>query len=54
MTCPDRPARPNNRPGLPTLRYRIGDYATFRVRLLDRLTCALITSDQPQGFRCAS
>lgn len=50
MTCPKRPPRPSNRPGLPTLRYRIGDYASFRARLLERLTCVLVTSDRPQGI----
>ena len=50
MTCPDRPTRPSNRPGLTALRYRIGDYAMFRARLLDRLTCAVVTLDQPQGI----
>ena len=50
MTCPDRPTRPSNRPGLTALRYRIGDYTMFRARLLDRLTCAVVTLDQPQGI----
>lgn len=50
MTCPDRLPRPSNRPGLPALRYRIGNYATFRAHLLDRLTCTLVTADQPQGI----
>jgi photosystem II stability/assembly factor-like uncharacterized protein/sorbitol-specific phosphotransferase system component IIA len=50
MTCPDRPTRPSNRPGLPALRYRIGDYATFRTRLIERLTCAFVTPDLPQGI----
>jgi photosystem II stability/assembly factor-like uncharacterized protein len=50
MTCPDRPNQPSNRPGLPALSYRIGDYASFRERLINRLTCNLVLPGQPQGI----
>jgi hypothetical protein len=50
MTCPDRPKQPSNRPGLPGLSYRIGDYASFRERLINRLTCDLVLPGQPQGI----
>lgn len=36
-----------NRPGLPALFYRIGDYASFRQRMLSRLMNQLQTTDQP-------
>ncbi|NJN85154.1 MAG: hypothetical protein HC881_00985 [Leptolyngbyaceae cyanobacterium SL_7_1] len=32
------------------MRYRIGDYTSVRDRLLDRLTCAIVTADFPQGI----
>ncbi|NDJ25884.1 putative baseplate assembly protein [Nostoc sp. B(2019)] len=50
MTCPEQPQQPRNRPGLPALSYRIGDYASFRDRLLSRLTCPIVTPDKPQGI----
>lgn len=50
MSCPDVPQSPTNRPGLPALVYRIGDYAAFRDRLLSRLTCLQVLPDQPQGI----
>jgi photosystem II stability/assembly factor-like uncharacterized protein len=37
----------HNRPGLPALFYRIGDYASFRQRMLSRLMNQLQTTDQP-------
>jgi hypothetical protein len=45
MTSVDDPLR--NRPGLPTLLYRIGDYASFRQRMLNRLMGSFQTNDQP-------
>ncbi|MBD2099870.1 putative baseplate assembly protein [Leptolyngbya sp. FACHB-261] len=40
-------AQPYNRPGLPALTYRIGDYAAFRQRLLARLPLALSPENDP-------
>ena len=40
---PAAPAVPEyNRPGLPTLSYRVGTYATFRERMLERLSSVSI------------
>ncbi|NEP18550.1 MAG: hypothetical protein F6J97_16885, partial [Leptolyngbya sp. SIO4C1] len=47
MTTPDRPQRPTNRPGLPTLAYRIGDYTAFFQRMLKRLPTELSPPDDP-------
>ena len=45
---PATPADPEyNRPGLPTLSYRVGTYATFRERMLERLSSVSI--DVPSG-----
>ncbi|MGL5941730.1 MAG: putative baseplate assembly protein [Waterburya sp.] len=41
MSCLEDPQKPFNRPGLPALTYRLGDYNSFRARLLDRLICKL-------------
>ncbi|UBF28585.1 hypothetical protein K9N68_12320 [Kovacikia minuta CCNUW1] len=54
MSCPTDPPKPNNRPGLPALAYRIGDYNSFRERLLSRLTCPLFTPEQPEGVSLAA
>ncbi|MGI0493685.1 putative baseplate assembly protein [Alkalinema pantanalense CENA528] len=48
MTCPQDPAQPQNRPGLASLRYRIGDHATFYQRLLDRLSCPVPAAEANQ------
>lgn len=38
-----------NRPGLPALAYRLGDYHTFRDRLLSQLIRSFPSADYPQG-----
>ncbi|OUC14148.1 MAG: putative baseplate assembly protein [Alkalinema sp. CACIAM 70d] len=48
MTCPQDPAQPQNRPGLASLRYRVGDHATFYQRLLDRLACPVPAAEVNQ------
>jgi photosystem II stability/assembly factor-like uncharacterized protein len=48
MSCIEDPQKPFNRPGLPSLGYRIGDYTSFRARLLDQLLCKFEVPGQPQ------
>jgi hypothetical protein len=48
MSCIEDPQKPFNRPGLPALGYRIGDYTSFRARLLDQLLCKFDVPGQPQ------
>jgi hypothetical protein len=48
MSCIEDPQKPFNRPGLPSLGYRIGDYASFRARLLEQLLCKFDVPGQPQ------
>jgi photosystem II stability/assembly factor-like uncharacterized protein len=50
MSCLEDPQQPFNRPGLPTLAYRLGDYTSFRERLLNRLICRVDAPEQPQGI----
>lgn len=53
MSCPNDPPNITNRPGLPALAYRIGDYASFRKRLIERLICAYPIPDHPSGISLA-
>lgn len=50
MSCLEDPQKPFNRPGLPALAYRLGDYTSFRKRLLNRLICRVDAPEQPQGI----
>jgi photosystem II stability/assembly factor-like uncharacterized protein len=50
MSCLEDPQKPFNRPGLPALAYRIGDYASFQQRLLDRLICQLDVPGQTRSI----
>ncbi len=43
------PPKPNNRPGLPALAYRIGDYGSFYERLLERLSTSVIPDGPTLG-----
>lgn len=54
MTNLEKPLRPDNRPGLPALAYRLGDYASFKARLLSRLNAPLVTVEQPEGVSLAT
>src|SRR5262245_33419599 len=45
------PSAPENRPGLPTLTYRIGTHATFLRHLLARLPVQTVPPDDPNGTR---
>jgi photosystem II stability/assembly factor-like uncharacterized protein len=50
MSCLEDPQKPFNRPGLTALAYRLGDYTSFRERLLNRLICRVDAPEQPQGI----
>jgi photosystem II stability/assembly factor-like uncharacterized protein len=50
MSCLEDSQKPFNRPGLPALAYRLGDYTSFRERLLNRLICRIDAPEQPQGI----
>jgi photosystem II stability/assembly factor-like uncharacterized protein len=50
MSCLEDPQKPFNRPGLPALAYRIGDYASFQQRLLDLLICQLDVPGQTRSI----
>jgi Baseplate J-like protein len=48
MSFIEDPPKPFNRPGLPSLGYRIGDYTSFRARLLEQLLSKFDVPGQPQ------
>jgi ligand-binding sensor domain-containing protein len=48
MSFIEDPQKPFNRPGLPSLGYRIGDYTSFRARLLEQLLSKFDVPGQPQ------
>ena len=55
MSFPNKPQKPTNRPGLSQIAYRIGDYNSFRERLLSYLACYLpeLKTRDPQDFAIA-
>ena len=55
MSLPKKPQKPTNRPGLSQIVYRIGDYNSFRERLLSYLACYLpeLKTRDPQDFAIA-
>ncbi|MDJ0734398.1 MAG: putative baseplate assembly protein [Nostocaceae cyanobacterium] len=51
MSNSETPKPIYNRPGLPAIVYRIGDYNSFRQRLLAQLSTELVSADTPQKKR---
>ncbi|AFY57592.1 hypothetical protein Riv7116_5196 [Rivularia sp. PCC 7116] len=51
MTNSDSPKPIYNRPGLPAIVYRVGDYNSFRQRLISQLSSQIVQSDTPSTRR---